>query len=136
MSNQDREHLELLKVFHYVHAGLLAVFALFPIFHVGFGLFFVLNPEAFESSEGELMPPFFGWMFLAVGGSVMIMGWITSFLVFLSARFLGKRKNYMYCMVIAGLQCLSMPMGTALGVFTIIVMLRDTVKDEFGYKPS
>jgi hypothetical protein len=32
----------------------------------------------------------------------------------------------------AGVECLFMPVGTVLGVFTIIVLVRDSVKELFG----
>jgi hypothetical protein len=38
---QDEEHLRLLSIFHYVVAGLAALFALFPIFHLILGLFMI-----------------------------------------------------------------------------------------------
>ena len=36
--NQDLEHLRLLSIFHYVVAGLAALFALIPVFHLVFGI--------------------------------------------------------------------------------------------------
>ncbi len=38
----------------------------------------------------------------------------------------------MVVLVMAGIECLFMPFGTALGVFTIIVLIRDDVKTMFG----
>jgi hypothetical protein len=32
----------------------------------------------------------------------------------------------------AGVACMFMPFGTVLGVFTIVVLLRDSVKELFG----
>ena len=37
----------------------------------------------------------------------------------------------MYCLVMAGIECLFMPFGTVLGVFTIIVLMRESVKEMF-----
>jgi hypothetical protein len=35
--NQDSEHLRLLSIFHYVVAGVAALFSFFPLFYVGMG---------------------------------------------------------------------------------------------------
>jgi hypothetical protein len=38
----------------------------------------------------------------------------------------------MFCLVMAGIACIFMPFGTALGVLTIIVLMRDSVRELFG----
>jgi hypothetical protein len=43
---------------------------------------------------------------------------------FMSARYLGQRRKRTFSIVTAGLNCISFPLGTALGVFTIIVLSR------------
>ena len=52
--------------------------------------------------------------------------------MFLVGRGLAQRKRYMFCLVVACVECLFMPFGTVLGVFTIIVLSRDSVKALFG----
>ena len=37
------------------------------------------------------------------------------------------------CMTVAGIQCILMPFGTILGVFTIIVLTRGSVKELFSF---
>jgi hypothetical protein len=51
--NQDDEHLRLLSVFHYVLGGITALFALFPVFHLVFGLVILLLPARLESAEDD-----------------------------------------------------------------------------------
>jgi hypothetical protein len=36
----------------------------------------------------------------------------------------------------AGIECIFMPVGTVLGVFTIIVLMRDSVKELFGHRAT
>ena len=52
-------------------------------------------------------------------------------LVLVAGRKIAKRKSLLFCQVIAGLLCVLMPLGTALGVFTLIVLMRPTVKQLF-----
>ena len=46
----------------------------------------------------------------------------------LSAVFMRRRQNRMFSMVVGGLNCMNMPFGTALGVFTIIILMRPSVQ--------
>ncbi len=52
-------------------------------------------------------------------------------LVFAAGRCLAKRSCYAFCLFIAGAECLFMPLGTALGIFTLVVMTRESVKTSF-----
>lgn len=129
--NQDEEHLRLLSVFHYVVGGLAGLFALFPVIHLVIGLVFVFTPEKFQGGEG---PPaaVFGWIFVIVAGGIIVMGLAFAACVLSAGRFLAKRKHYMFCLVMGGVECLFMPLGTVLGVFTLIVLMRDSVKQTFA----
>jgi len=51
---------------------------------------------------------------------------------FMSAGFIKKRKNRTFSLVVAGINCLQMPFGTVLGVFTIIVLMRPSVQTGYG----
>ena len=50
----------------------------------------------------------------------------------LSALFLWRRQHRMFSMVVGGLNCLQIPFGTALGVFTILVLSRDSVQELYA----
>lgn len=127
---QDEEHLRLLSIFHYVVAGLAALFACFPFIHLAIGLVFILAPQHFEG-QGEPPPTWFGWLFVIVASVFITLGWIFAGFVFTTARFLARRRRYMFCLVMGGVECLFMPFGTVLGVFTIIVLIRESVKQLF-----
>lgn len=129
--NQDEQHLKLLSIFHYIVGGIMALFSLFPIFHLVFGIAMIVSPDMFESG-GEGPPTFIGWLFALIGGTIILIGLVFATCVILSGRFLSLRKHYTYCFVIACIQCLFIPLGTALGVFTIIVLSRESVKQIFS----
>jgi len=132
---QDEDHLRLLSIFHHVVAGLSGLFALLPIFHLIFGLMFIFAPAQF-ADKGEPPPAWFGWLFVIVAVVFMTIGWTFAGFVFAAGRFLAKRKRYLFCLVMAGVECMFMPFGTVLGVFTIIVLLRPSVKQVFSANPS
>jgi hypothetical protein len=129
--SQDEDHLRLLSIFHYVVAGLAGLFALFPIFHLIIGLMFILAPSKF-AGKGEPPPAFFGWFFVIFASVFITLGWVFAGFVFTAARLLAKRKHYMFCLVMAGVECVFMPFGTVLGVFTIVVLMRESVKHLFS----
>jgi hypothetical protein len=43
--------------------------------------------------------------------------------------FLWQRRYRMFSMLIAGLNCLQVPLGTVLGVFTLLVLSRESVQE-------
>lgn len=128
---QDEEHLRLLSVFHYVVGGLAGVFALFPIFHLTIGLIFILAPDKFKGG-GQSPPAFIGWFFVIFSAVFIAAGWTLAVCVITAGRFLAHRKHYFFCLVMAGVECIFMPFGTVLGVFTIIVLTKPPVKELFS----
>lgn len=129
--SDDEQHLHLLSIFHYVVAGLTALVSCIPIIHftVGMGLFItsLTNPQESGVFPGAL----FGLMFALIGGSIVLLGWAFAVCTALAGRFLSQRKHYTFCLVIAAIQCAFTPFGTVLGVFTIIVLVRPSVKALF-----
>jgi len=126
--NQDLEHLKLLSIFHYVAAGMAALFACIPFIHFFMGLAFATG--AFAETGTEARPV--GLVIMAIAGFVILAGWTFAALVAVAGRSLQKRQRYTFCLVMAGVECIFMPVGTVLGVFTIIVLVRDSVKQLFG----
>jgi len=125
---QDEEHLRLLSIFHYVVGGILALFACFPVVHLIMGILIVTETIG-GTPQGP--PPFMGWFFVLVGGMMILVGWTLAVCVIIAGRFLATRRRHLFCMVIAAIECLFMPLGTILGVFTIIVLSRESVKALF-----
>jgi hypothetical protein len=126
----DNEHLKLLSIFHYVLSGLSAFFACIPIIHVIVGLAFILMPRKLGQSN-QPPPALFGWIFVFLGSFFILAGWTFAIFVLVAGRFMAHRKHYTFCLVMAGVECLFMPFGTVLGVFTILVLNRQTVKELF-----
>lgn len=127
-ADQDSEHLRLLSIFHYVAGGLMAAFSCIPIFHVLFGTYFLLTPNGPGGNDAR----FVGLIFIFIGGAIILLGWALAALTAFAGRCLGQRKHYTFCLIVAGLSCLWMPFGTVLGVFTLIVLLRPSVKPLFA----
>lgn len=128
--NQDDEQLHLLSVFHYVLAGLCALFALFPLAYVGMGLAMM---SGLGADPGERFAPLFAGCFLAgMGGLFLAFAVAYALALFLAARFLAERRRHTFCVVVAAISCTFTPLGTVLGVFTLIVLFRPSVRVLFG----
>lgn len=133
--NQDEQHLNILSIFHYVVGGLTALFACFPIFHLLMGLAFLTG--GFGPTPDEEFPfQLFGLMFTLIPAAIILTGWVLAGCIVAAGYFLSKRSRYTYCLVIAGVECIFIPFGTVLGIFTIIVLVRPGVKAMFESRPA
>lgn len=138
-ANQDEQHLQLLSIFHYVAAGIVALVACFPIIHLIIGLFFLFAPPEMFAPPDEFATPqpsapptlLFGLMFTIIPAMMILMGWTLAVVILLGGRSIARRRNYTFCLVAAAICCMFMPLGTVLGVFTIIVLIRPSVKAMF-----
>lgn len=131
--NSDAEHLRLLSIFHYIVGGLAALFSLFPLLYAGMGgvfLFAARHPSINQNDQPP--PPFLGWIFIGIGIFGFLVGVTMTVFILLAGRALAVRKRFMLAFVIACVECLFMPFGTVLGVFTLIVLSRDSVKALFS----
>ncbi|MBI3407520.1 MAG: hypothetical protein HY040_04090 [Planctomycetes bacterium] len=102
----------------------------FPFIHVGIGI--AILSGAFDRPGQPAPPPFFGWFLIGIAGGIIVAMWTYGTLVIISGRKLATQRNYWFCFVMACIECLEVPFGTVLGVFTIIVLLRPSVKGRFG----
>ncbi|MCB1034886.1 MAG: hypothetical protein KDD47_13740 [Acidobacteria bacterium] len=128
--NQDRDHLQLLSIFHYVLAAMTAFFACIPLIHFVLGLSMVFG--RFPESDGDPAMRFVGSIFSILAGMMILMGWSFAVALLLAGRNLARTRRYTFCLVVAALSCAVVPFGTVLGVFTIIVLMRPSVKELFG----
>jgi len=129
----DEEHLRLLSTFHLVLGGILAFFSCIPFIHVGMGI--AMMSGALDQGRNA-PPPLFGLIFVVMGGTFILLGWTVAVLLLMAGKRLRKRQSYTFCFVVAAISCAFMPMGTVLGVFTILVLNRPTVKAMFSPQPA
>jgi hypothetical protein len=131
--NQDTEHLRLLAIFHYVVAGLAALFSLFPLIYTTVGAIFIFVARHGTPKPGEQLPPeFLGWIFVGIGSFLFLLGIAMANCILIAGRSLALRKCYSFALVIACIECLFVPFGTILGVFTIVALSRESVKALFS----
>jgi hypothetical protein len=138
--NQDTEHLRLLAIFHYIVSGLAALFSFFPMLYTIIGSIFIFaarHPAAAGPKPGEELPPeFLGWIFIVLGSFLFLLGIAMAICILIAGRCLSRRKCYSFALVIACIECLFIPFGTILGVFTIVALSRLSVKGLFSAATS
>lgn len=127
--NNDVSHLKTLSVLHYVFGGLGTVGFVFIGLHFALVRWMVMNPQFQKNQQpGGPPPEVFLGMMVGIYGFVALLLTAGIVLNVLSARFIARRRNRMFSLVVAGLDCAQFPLGTTLGVFTFIVLLRDSVR--------
>ncbi|QDV65346.1 hypothetical protein [Crateriforma conspicua] len=115
MTNEtDKTHVRVLSVLHIV-AGL---------------FFFVTSLGQFLLAKNAVivgpLPTFISFLF----ASMLIM----SLLVFVVGILLYTRRMYWFCFTVAAIECLIVPLGTIIGVLTLVVLMRPSVTDGFVSK--
>ena len=132
----DEEHLRLLSIFHYIAGGitlfisLIILFEFLLLFVFWEGLMQQYNQHRFTGNH-EMDATFFTIFFYLLLFILLIV--ITfGILEILSARFIKLRKHRTFSFIVAILNLLSIPYGTILGVMTIIVLSRTSVKEIYN----
>ena len=125
---RDLDQIKLLAIFHFVWAGLLLLGIGFLVFHYVIMKTVFTNPEIMKTQPNmpmnakDIMRVMIG--FYIAGGAMIVLA---SALNVASGVLLLRRKYRVFSIVVAALDCLAVPLGTALGVFSIIVLARESV---------
>jgi hypothetical protein len=130
--NQDLEHLKTLSICHYVLAGLCILPMLYGLFYMVMGLFFGAMMASVPQGRNEPPVALFGGIFIFIGLIVTVVALTFGILLYKSGRNLTSRNSYNLSFVVACISCIFMPLGTILGIFTIVVLTRDSVKALFN----
>jgi hypothetical protein len=130
--DQDAEHLRLLSIFHYIVGGLAALFSFFPLLYTTVGAIFIFVARHGTPGPGEEPPPeFIGWILVVIGSFLFLLGIAIAICILIAGRSLAKHTRYWFAFVMACIEYLFLPFGTILGVLTIIVLSRESVKTLF-----
>ena len=131
---RDEEHLKLLSIFHYVSGGLTAFSGIFPLIYVIMGALVLTLPVS-HSAEDEIFLRGMGSIFMIFGVLFSLVFMVFAAMKIYAGYCLSRRKNRVYCIVVAGISLIGFPVSTILGIFTLIVLLRDSVRALFEEAP-
>lgn len=127
--SRDDDNLQVLAIFHFVVAGFATLVSLFPTVHllVGIGLLSGFFTEPKDPFPYALI----GWIFVIGASCWIVLGLVFAFLLVRAGRCLKARRRYQFCLVMAGVACIFMPFGTILGVLTIFVLTKESIRAQF-----
>jgi len=147
---EDAEHLSALSIGHYIMAGLSALSAI-PLVAYAFAgakLAEQLSNEMaltmgdisgqagvdpLAGAPMEMMEDL-GTLMITMTALGFLLAVVTAIGFFLVGLKLRQRQWWTFCYLSGWGECLLFPFGTILGVFTIIVLSRPTVKRSFGMR--
>lgn len=127
--DQDEKNLDLLALFHFILGPLTALGSLVFLIHVFVGISMLKG--TLESGPNP-PPEGFGWLFVIMGLLAIILGWTLGILMIIAGRKLKRRESRTFCIVIAAIECILTPLGTVLGVFTLITLTKASVIQLFA----
>jgi len=129
--SDDEGNLNTLSICHFVYAGFLALAGFAGLAYAAIGMFVassIASAPSARGAPGGPPPELLGGIFVVIGVLVMVFLWVKAAFVVYSGRCLKGRKNRTLSLVVACVCCMNLPLGTALGVFTLIVLSRASVK--------
>ena len=133
LTADDFSHLNSLSICFKFFAALLGCGGFLPLIHITVGFLLATGSIPMENanqSESGLSL-LIGGLFVLVGFLVMAMIFTFSFFSWKCGEWILKREKYVGVTICAAIACTSVPLGTLLGVFTLIVINRPQVKAEF-----
>jgi hypothetical protein len=147
-----RERLNFLSIGFYVRGGVMLAFSCFFLLYVCMFLGLSLIPESAWNQPAAPPasatpfglpspaphhvnpgppPVIFFRIFAGIMGGIMVLGWIVGGLTAYAGRCIQKRKQKILIYVMAALNCLFIPYGILLGIFTFIVLGSPAALEEF-----
>jgi hypothetical protein len=130
--DEDIRYLNLLAIFHLIVAGIVGFFSCAPLLNLFIGIPTLEGvPYALEQGEflsQQILAPIL-YILLPVG--MTVIGWMFAIAIGLNGYYIKNRKWLAYCLVMGGVETIFMPFGTVLGVFTIILLTKKSIKNLF-----
>lgn len=117
MTEQYLKQLKIISIIYYVFSALGALSSVI----CSLGLFFGL--QSFLGFTTGIM---------IAGAAGLVMLGLTYVFYFALAQNLSKQKGHLYCAITSGINCLTFPIGTALGIWTLILINKPEIKALFN----
>jgi len=115
--------------------------------HLAVGIFAVtveIPPEVAEQmaepdANGNTLPfspeapqKLFGIIFIVIASILILSFWTIAILIIVAGKKLAAYQSHSFCLIVAGISCLMFPFGTALGIFTILTLMKPEARQLFG----
>jgi ABC-type phosphate transport system permease subunit len=131
---KDLDHLKLLGIFHYIWGGLSLLGGLFiGAYFVVIGFVLMSNPPNSTSSEDSASQGVVGGILIGAGAVLFLIAVIYGALTLMAGgKYRKHQGGYWFCFFLAIVTLIigGIP-GIVLGIFSLIVLARDSVKALF-----
>jgi hypothetical protein len=130
----DEEHLRLLSLFHFIKGGITAAFSLLGLLYflfLGFIMKMGSRINMPSQSYNEELPFEFISYFFIIAGVIVMLFLFSGILQLVSGYYLKRKKYRLFSFIIGIIEILEVPYGTILGLMTLIVLSRDSVKRKY-----
>jgi hypothetical protein len=129
--------LRLLSIGYFIQGGIVITYGLLALCYVGFmGAIFGSIPNSPQGDPRNQIP---AGLLYAIGSIVIAVSLVTlvgGSCALYAGLALRKHKKRTFVLVMAALNCLAVPYGTVLGIFTFLVLQRTEAKEIFGQTPA
>ena len=125
--------LKLLSIGYFIQGGIILFYGLLFFCYMGFVGTMLAVAQRSVSGGGRIpIPPGLLGVILVVVIVAALATLVTGAFMLYAGVALRRRQHRVLILVMAGLSCLSLPYGTVLGIFTLMVMQRPAAKEIFG----
>ncbi|OGI39777.1 MAG: hypothetical protein A2140_08795 [Candidatus Muproteobacteria bacterium RBG_16_62_13] len=131
----DEEHLRLLSMFHYISGTLTILFSCIFIIHLTLLGILMSNPEMFGATpapEADARSVFVVMFYIFL--AFILLGIAYGIIQIISGRCLARHRYRTFSLVAAIPNTLLIPYGTILGVMTLVVLGRESIKVLYAEK--
>jgi hypothetical protein len=128
-----RENLRLLAIFHFVYAGVVFLGSLVPtVWLLMASLWWPeLASEAGRDGDAGAVAASSA-LGAALVGTGILLAWVWAAVLVFAGQSLLTARRHTFCMVVAAIACLNLPLGTVLGVVSLILLNREETRRLFG----
>lgn len=124
MYERTQRELRLIGMLHYIYGGLGLFCSMLPGVYLVIGLLLLQEDTPIDFGPQPVPKEFMAAQFI-IGSLVgLAVGYGMSFLNLYAGYCLRRRKYFPLCVVVDGFNCVMFPIGTALGVCSLIVLSR------------
>ena len=136
MLANDERQLSTLATLHYAYGVLLGIGALLMLVVLVSGIGMQVGPALEPSgADASLQQLPWGLIFILTGAIGLALQGLLAAATMRAARGLETHTRRSWCMVVAAFNSLAVPLGTVLGIVTIVTLMRPSVVQLFN-KPT
>lgn len=129
--SDSNDQLKVISLCHYLVGGLECLCYSFPLIHLALGIG-LLTHSVPMSTPDAAAGTVVGLLFTVLGGAFVLLGWTLGIMTMISGRRIADRRSRTLSIVVAAINCTFMPLGTILGVFTLILLTKPEVMAQYG----